>query len=102
MTDDELRALLEQAHAGETAPPLGAMLARARTQRSRPRRMWRAGVVAGVGVAVMLAVLLRPRPRPATARLDDAYHAPLDFLLEVPGTDLLRDTPRFDLKGTLP
>ena len=28
MTDDELRALLEQAHAGETAPPLGAMLAR--------------------------------------------------------------------------
>ena len=102
MTDDELRALLEQAHAGEAPPPLGPMLARARAQTSRPRRLWLAGVVAGVSVAALAVLVLRPRPRPETARLDGAYVAPLDFLLDVPGTDLLRDTPRFDLKGTLP
>lgn len=106
MTDDELRALLEQAHSGQTPPPFDAMLGRARAgaraHRPRPRRMWLAGVVVAAAVAVLMAFVLRPRPRPATARLDTAYRAPLDFLLDVPGTDLLRDTPRFDLKGTLP
>jgi hypothetical protein len=110
MTDDELRALLEQAHSGDTPPPLGALVAEARARAARPRRPWRAGVVAvavAVGLAALVALALRPHPRPESARLDVvAGHAPLDFLLDVPGTDLLRDTPRFDLtvdlKGTLP
>jgi hypothetical protein len=98
MTDDELRTLLARAHAADAPPRLGALLARA----PRPRPRWPlAAAVLLAGAAAGLLLWARPRPAP---RLDlaVAWSAPLDFLLDVPGTDLLRATPRFDLKGTLP
>lgn len=95
MTDDEIRSLLESAHSGDTPPPLAAVLARPAPRR---RPWW--PTVAIVVAASLTALLVWPRSR--TPRTVVAYRAPLDFLLDVPGTDLLRDVPRFDLKGTLP
>jgi len=92
MTDDEIRDLIERAHGGDDPPPMAALLARPRTT---PRR-WPALAVA-VLVAALVVLLLRPSPRPPQVAL-----APLDFLLDVPGTTLLRDVPRFDMKGVLP
>jgi len=95
MTDDEMKTLLESAHSGDTPPPFPALLARPAPRR---RPWWPA--VALVVAASLTALLVWPRQRPP--RVAAAYTAPLDFLLDVPGTDLLRDVPRFDLKGTLP
>jgi hypothetical protein len=95
MTDDEIRSLMESAHSGDTPPPIRTLLARPAPRR---RPWWPA--VAIVVAASVTALLVWPRaPRP---RAVVAYHAPLDFLLDVPGTNLLRDVPRFDLKGSLP
>lgn len=98
MTDDDLSKALSAAHRSDAPPPFATFRARV-PARPHPRRRWLA--VAGLAAAALVAALLWPRP-PAVARLDVASPAPLDFLLDVPGTDLLRATPRFDLKGTLP
>jgi len=98
MTDDELRRLLHEAHGDEAPPALSSLLAREPPRRPR----WALAAVVAAAV-VALFVALRPRGEPPRlARLDVAWSAPLDFLLDVPGTDLLRATPRFELKGTLP
>ncbi len=92
MTDDELRALLRQAHAADAPPPFAAPRARRRLQ-LRPL------LVVAAAAALVAFIALRPRP-PAVAIA--VWTAPTDFLLDVPGSDLLRTVPRFELKGTLP
>ena len=47
----------------------------------------------------MVALVIR---RPAPPALQLSWTAPTDFLLDVPGTELLRETPSFTLKGPLP
>jgi hypothetical protein len=101
MTDDELRHILHQAHADDAPPAFPAVLLR---RRARPRRPFL--LLVPVAAALLLAILwLRRPPAPpasSLARLDLRWSAPTDFLLDIPGGDLLRETPRFDLKGLLP
>src|SRR5262249_42615185 len=93
MTDDDLRTAMHRAHAGDRPPALAAGLAR-----PARRPLWLLAAPLAVA-AVVLYVILRPAP---PARLDIAFAAPTDFLLDLPGTDLLRGTPRFDLpKGAV-
>lgn len=93
MTDDEIRALLERAHGADEPPPMARLLARPQPA----PRAWPALALAAAVAVALAALLLRPSPpRPQVAL------APLDFLLDVPGTTLLRDVPRFDMKGVLP
>ena len=98
MTDDELRRFLREAHAGDDPPDFRAQLARARTRRAPRRRFL---LLAPAAVAVALVLFWSRRPTPPAA-VDLRWSEPLAFLLEVPGADLLRDTPRFELKGMIP
>jgi len=54
-----------------------------------------------VAAAALVALWLRRPPTPP-ARLELSWAVPTDFLLDVPGDDLLRETPRFTMKGPLP
>jgi hypothetical protein len=100
MNDDELRRLIAEAHGGDDPPPFSDVRPAA-----RPRRRWLPAAAFAAAVAAAL-VWFWPRPRPAPPpsvadlRLPVTY--PLDFLLDVPGADLLRTTPRFDAKEAWP
>jgi hypothetical protein len=81
----------------EHATPFMAMLATARARRTIPPRHGVLGLAAAVVAAVALIFLLSRRHRDgvpidlATVRWD----APTDFLLQLPGEDLLRTVPEF-------
>ncbi len=103
MTDDDLRARVRAAHRDDAPPPFATVLARARRGPRRRRWIARAALAAlGAAAALFGGAPRRPPPAPALAEIDLRWSTPLDFLLEVPGDDLLRATPRFDMKGTLP
>jgi hypothetical protein len=79
------------------ATPFETMLARARARRTGPPRRVVLGLVAIAAVlaAVGLAILL-PRRHRDGAPIDLAtvhWQAPTDFLLELPGAELLRTVP---------
>ena len=95
--DEDLGHLLHDAHRDDAPPPYAALRARAR----RPRKTW-ALLAAAPAAALIVALAIWPRRPAPVPPLAVSYEAPLDFLLDVPGANLLRDTPRFDLKGTLP
>ena len=100
MNDDELKHLFHQAHAGERPPSVAAILDR------RRRRLLPALGIALVALGVILAFWLRPRALPEVPTLlaDSRVEvwAPLDFLLQPPGADLLGTTPAFDTRGWAP
>ncbi|HKA88356.1 MAG TPA: hypothetical protein VKE22_11865 [Haliangiales bacterium] len=101
MTDEELRQLMAEAHGGDDPPPYHEIRARARP----PRRWVPAVAFAAAAAAAAAWIALRPRPAPPPSVADlrvPAVAYPLDFLLDVPGADLLRTTPRFDPKEAWP
>ena len=95
MNDDELRELLRDAHSGDSPPPF-----RLPPQRRRRPRWIPAVAVALAVVAIWWAA--RPRPEVSVAWLEVRVSCPLDFLLDVPGADVLRTTPTFDAKEAWP
>ncbi len=101
MTDDDLRRLMAEAHGGDDPPPFPDVRTAA-----RPPRRWLPVAAFAVATAAAAAwIVLRPRPAPLPAVADLRVPAtiyPLDFLLDVPGADLLRTTPRFDPKEAWP
>jgi len=108
MTDDNLRAALQRAHADDAPPLFDTMLARARAPRGTHRRWIRATAFAATIVAAALAVVWIVRPHDEPATTDDrlgmattSLRMPLDSLLAIPDTDLLATTPNFD-RGALP
>jgi len=96
MNDDELRELLREAHSGDSPPPFAP-------PRPRRRPSWIPAVAAFVAVAAgAIWWAARPRPEVSLASLEVRVHCPLDFLLDVPGADVLRTTPTFDAKEAWP
>ena len=96
MNDDDLRQLLREAHADDAPPPFAR-------PRERRRRRW----VPAIAVAMAMAAVAiwwaaRPRPEVSVASLEVRVYCPLDFLLTVPGADVLRTTPTFDAKEAWP
>lgn len=79
------------------APALGATLAAARA-RGVPKRVRRLRVAAALAAGLALAVLLTRPGRPdRPVAIDPAavrWRAPTDFLLTLPGSELLRTLPR--------
>ncbi|MCU1279354.1 MAG: hypothetical protein JWM53_2900, partial [bacterium] len=56
-------------------------------------------------VAIAVAAALALVPRAPSPRLPSLYvdsRGPLDFLLQTPGGELLRETPHFDKEGAIP
>jgi hypothetical protein len=98
MTDDEeLRRRIGDAHRDDAPPTFAAMM-----KRPRRRRLSLALAPVGFAVATALAlVLMRPPPSPL-ASLYVESRGPLDFLLQTPGGELLRETPQFDKEGAIP
>ncbi|HEX4628203.1 MAG TPA: hypothetical protein VH137_05370 [Gemmatimonadales bacterium] len=100
--DDDLKerfgALRREAAAG--APSFQATLAAAQARRPVGRRRW-LRLAAAVGLTAALAFLLARRGQPEGgarhAAIDLAnvrWHTPTDFLLQLPGDELLRSVPR--------
>ena len=100
MTDDELRAALEQSHADD-APPRFVV-----PQRGPRPWAWRwalAGAAAAAAIAILL-VVTRHHDAPVHTDIGMAVtslHTPLDSLLTIPDTELLSTTPHF-AEGALP
>jgi hypothetical protein len=102
MTEHNDHDLGERFHAlrredAATAPPFHATLAAARARASAPphRRRALGLAAAAVGVAGVALALLLARPnRHMTVDLTTVrWEAPTDFLLHVPGDELLRTVP---------
>ena len=94
---DRFRALRREDAAA--APPFDATLTAARARRvappRRPRGWLAAAAVAVAGVAVAL-LLTRPDRHGRTIDLATVrWEGPTDFLLVLPGDELLRSIPRF-------
>src|SRR5690349_15965705 len=71
--------------------------ARSRPRPPRPRRGRRLGFAAGAAlllVALVLILTVRNRHRTTVDLASVRVHAPTDFLLQLPGADLLRTMPR--------
>ena len=94
--DDELRerfAVLRREERA-TVPAFRSTLAAARS-RKRPRRMLVIAAAATVGVVALALILtLGSRRRTVVDLASVRVHAPTDFLLQVPGAELLRVVPR--------
>jgi len=97
--DRDLRERFARSREAERAqvPPFAAVVARARTVAPR-----RGGFAIGVAVAaaiVVAAYVARDHIGPSLGRNAPAtpthWRSPTDFLLDVPGGDLLRTTPTF-------
>jgi hypothetical protein len=102
--DRALRELFEEAHRNED-PPSFQQTWRAALRPRSPRRIWW-GFASALGASAALLILwtARPTPRPPSGQeiQQVEWTAPLDFLLETPGSELLHTVPNFDAKGTLP
>lgn len=103
--DERLRSLFAELHAGDN-PPTFERLARRRHGRRRPVRRW-AAAAAALALAAALAWTWARTTGPtgttersaadelALASSLSRWRAPLDFLLETPGSELLTVTPNF-------
>jgi len=102
--DEELRerfAALRREHT-IAAPVFRDTMAAARSRPRpprppRPRRGRRLGFAAGAAlllVALVLILTVRNRHRTTVDLASVRVHAPTDFLLQLPGADLLRTMPR--------
>ncbi len=111
MSEDDVRKMLAEAHGGDRAPPITAVLDRSRGHHVRGLPL----ALVGLGAAGALYAL-GPTGRGADAQRDGglalapaaavampaALDLPLDFLLEVPRAEWLRAAPQFDPEGALP
>ena len=88
-------ALRRQAAAG--APAFQPTLAAAQARRPVRRHRW-LRLAAAVGMTAAIAFLLARRGQPGGRRAIDLasvrWHTPTDFLLQLPGDELLRNVPR--------
>lgn len=96
MTDDELERHIKDAHRDDAPPPFAVM-----ARRTRRRRLTWALAPVAIAVAAALALVPRP-PKPGLPSLYVESRGPLDFLLQTPGGELLRETPHFDKEGAIP
>ncbi len=104
--DDDLRAWFDALRAEDRAraPAFDALLQNARA--AGPRRRWLRLAVPLAAAAGLAALLIARTPDSADAVFREAvvawstdpalgaWRSPTDFLLDVPGSDLLRTTPR--------
>ena len=104
--DDHLKQTFEALRREDAAgsPSFQATVAAARVRRAGVPRRRALGLVAGVVVAVIAVVVAstwrtqqsdRLEIDPATVR----WHGPTDFLLKLPGIELLRSVPQLGLRG---
>jgi hypothetical protein len=97
--DEQLRerfAALRREHT-IAAPVFRDTMATARSGPPRRRAGHRLGFAAGAAlllVALVLILTLRNRHRTTVDLASVRVHAPTDFLLQLPGADLLRTMPR--------
>src|SRR5262244_2728431 len=99
--DEKLRELIEKAHQADAPPSLERLLAR-EPRRSRAPLVLVAGLLASAAALFFLSRLRQQPAPPPLVELRLPARAPLDFLLDTPGADLWRETPRFDTKGLWP
>jgi len=103
--DHRLRNGFEALRREDTArrPPFGATVAAARARQTTvPRhRAWRLAAAAVAVVAVVVVSIWRERDG-VRLQIDLAtvrWHAPTDFLLKLPGDELLRSVPQLGSRG---
>jgi hypothetical protein len=103
MTERNEHDLGERFHAlrredAAAAPPFQATLAAARARHTVPPRRRVLGLAAAAlvvaGVALALLVTRRDRDGMTIDLAAVRWHAPTDFLLSLPGEDLLRTVPK--------
>lgn len=101
--DHKLRALLEQAHRTDSPPSFRRTWSSAREGRSPRGKTW--GFIPALGAAALLIFLgVRPTTPTSSPRETHAmeWNAPLDFLLQTPGAELLRTVPTFNTSRSFP
>jgi len=99
-----LRALLDEAHRADRAPAFRRMWEAARAVDQRRQPLW---VAVPVLAAVALLLVWTTRPQvistPASQQIPSLeWNAPLDFLLQTPGSELLNTVPTFNADRSLP
>ena len=104
--DRSLREFFAAVHADDRAPAFERL---ARGPRPRRRASWKPAVAAAVLVAGLSLAWLAPRlggpglseaEQMALASELSSWQAPLDFLLETPGREILSSAPAFDFQIT--
>ena len=98
-----IRGLLEKAHRADQAPPFRRTWdAASRIDRHR-QPLW-PYIQAAAAVALLIFSNIRPKvsPEPPPQSLPALqWNAPLDFLLQTPGSELLKTVPNFDADRSL-
>ena len=99
---NDFEALRREDAAG--TPPFGATVAAARARQAAARRHRALRLAAAAVVAVVAAVVVSTRPERYGVRLQIdlatvRWHAPTDFLLKLPGDELLRSIPQLGSRG---
>lgn len=102
--EKRVRALLDEAHRADRAPPFRRTWEAAHSPERR-RPLWWVGVPALAAVALLLVWTSRPStistsvPQPIQSL---EWEGPLDFLLQTPGSELLNTVPTFNADRSLP
>ncbi len=102
-SERRVRAWLEGAHRADRPPPFGRTREAARRRRTKRGPLW--ALVPALAAALLIIWNVRPRPTsgPAPHEIQSVeWNAPLDFLLQTPGSELLRAVPTFDTDRSLP
>jgi len=102
--EKRLRALLDEAHRGDRAPPFRRMWEAARVGERRRRPLWLA-FPALAAVVLVLVWMTRPQVAPTPPSSEEIssleWEGPLDFLLQTPGSELLNTVPTFNADRSL-
>ncbi len=105
--DRKLRAFFREAHErlDSPPPPFAGLIRPVSETGSAPARRAATAIAAAIALVVVAGVLLLVmRGRLSSVRDDDAlrlaadlghWEAPTDFLLQTPGIEFFRETPRF-------
>ena len=101
--EKKLRALLEEAHGDDRAPSFRRTWDAARQRRATPGPWWAfAPAVAAAALLIFWSVRPSPSSAPAPHQIPSLeWNAPLDFLLQTPGSEMLSTVPTFDTDWSL-
>jgi len=99
-----LRALLANAHRADRMPPFRRSWEAARGTDKARWGLWPlAPAMAAVALVIIWSVRTKVSPGPAPESVPSLeWNAPLDFLLQTPGSELLDTVPKFDANRSLP